>query len=194
MRDEEKLEANIAQFFSNLPLNSGEKLNHVIHPAGDPLATVPLAKADMAFVKKAGIVRFFAPLLLAKHAVPYLDPGPESSITITSGGVADKPIPDWTVVASYAAGLQGMTRGLALDLKPVRVNLVQPGGVDTELWDHSAPRGSEKRKDMYAAMAKRSATGRIGKVEDVAEGFLMCMKDRNLTGSVVKSDSGQFLM
>ena len=192
--DEDTLEANIAKLFHDLPLSSNEKLHHLVHTAGDPLASIAIGKADLAFIKKAGMVRFFAPLLLAKHAVPYLAPGLGSSITITSGGVADHPIPDWTVVGSYASGLQGMTRGLALDLKPIRVNLVQPGGVDTELWDHSAPRGSEKREELLKGLASHCATGRVGLPEDVVEGYLMCLRDRNLTGSIVKSDGGHAVM
>ena len=156
--DEDTLEANIAQLFKDLPLSSNEKLNHIVHTAGDPLATTPLGSVDLSFIKKAGMVRFFAPLLLAKHAAGYLAPDPASSMTITSGGVADKPIPNWTVVASYAAGLQGMTRALALDLKPVRVNLIQPGAVDTELWDTVAERGSKEREKMVCHFDIRDDT------------------------------------
>jgi NAD(P)-dependent dehydrogenase (short-subunit alcohol dehydrogenase family) len=53
---------------------------------------------------------------------------------LTTVLVAEHPVPNWSIVAGYAAGLYGMTRNLALDLKPIRVNLVSPGGLDTELW------------------------------------------------------------
>lgn len=49
-----------------------------------------------------------------------------------------KSYPD-TVVGSYAAGLYGLVRGLALELKPVRVNLVQPGRLATDLWKDMEP-------------------------------------------------------
>ena len=38
------------------------------------------------------------------------------------------------------------------------------------------------------------ATGRVGRVEDVVEGYLMCLKDQNVTGSIVSSNGGHFLM
>jgi hypothetical protein len=64
---------------------------------------------DMTLPKiiAAGQIRFFAPLLVAKHAAKYLTPGPESSIILTTGGVAEHPIPYWSVVAGYASGLHG---------------------------------------------------------------------------------------
>lgn len=189
--NEEKLEENIKQLFDNLPLDDskGEKLNHVIHSAGDKLATLPVADLTFAAAKQAGLVRFFAPLLIAKYMQPHL-PSPltaDTSLTLTGGGVAERPIANWTIIASYTAGLQGMTRSLAFDLKPVRVNLIQPGAVDTEIWGDS-------RDWIRDHMAKSLATGRIGTPEDVVEGYLMCMKDGNLTGSIVKSDGGSAIL
>ena len=74
-----------------------------------------------------------------------LSGGPKSSITFTTGAVSEKPIPNWAMINSYATGLQGMTRGLALDMKPIRVNLVSPGAVDTELWGTWASLMSRRR-------------------------------------------------
>jgi NAD(P)-dependent dehydrogenase (short-subunit alcohol dehydrogenase family) len=108
------------------------KVDHIVFTAGDKLATVSIHNSTYESILRAGQVRFFAPLLVAKVGSKYLNPGPESSIVLTTGAVAEHPLPNWTVVASYAAGLHGMTRNLALDLKPIRVNLVSPGAFDTE--------------------------------------------------------------
>lgn len=124
--DEATLESNVKSLFEK----TGE-LDHVVFTAGDALATIPIQDVTMDKVKKAGMVRFFAPLMIGKIAPQYLKKSPASSITLTTGAVSERPIPDWSVVGSYAAGLQAMTRGLALDLKPIRVNLVSPGAVDT---------------------------------------------------------------
>lgn len=109
-------EENIEHLFAAVGQDSaGRKLDHVISTAGDALATVPVATATLAQMQAAGMVRFFGPLLIARFATPWMK--------------------DWSIVASYAAGLYGMVRGLALDLKPLRVNLISPGAVKTELWD-----------------------------------------------------------
>jgi len=167
------------------------KVDHIVFTAGDSLAITPLQNATLESMKKAGQVRFFATLLVAKVGSKYLSPGPESSITLTTGTVSFKPNPNWSVVAGFASGLHGMTRNLALDLKPVRVNLVSPGAVDTELWKSF----SEEAKAAFMKSVKEKVpTGQVGKVEDVAECYLWLMKDKNVTGVVVQSDSGHLLV
>ena len=101
--------------------------------------------------------------------------------------MAEKLIPNWSVVAAYASGLHGLVGGLALDLRPVRVNLVSPGPVATEMW---AGGGEEELE----AMGRGLATGRVGRAEDVAEGYVFLLRDWNVTGSVVRSDGGVMVM
>ena len=78
----------------------------------------------------------------------------------TTGSVAEKPIPGWSVVASYATGLHGMVRNLAVDLKPVRVNLASPGPVDTELWKEM---GEGEKKNMFKEIEGKVPTGHAGR-------------------------------
>ena len=79
----------------------------MIYTAGDALAQMSLESVDFGKIKQAGMVRFFGPLLVAKHAASYLTGGPKSSITLTTGAVSERPIQNWSVVNSYATGLQG---------------------------------------------------------------------------------------
>ncbi len=80
-------------------------------------------------------MRVQSSLMVAMHAQQYMSSGPASSITLTSGLLASRPLGDgsgW--VSTFAAAMDGMTKGLALDLAPIRVNLVLPGPVDTPIW------------------------------------------------------------
>jgi NAD(P)-dependent dehydrogenase (short-subunit alcohol dehydrogenase family) len=104
-------------------LGSNGKLDHIVFTAGDALATIPLSDMSYENMVAAGQIRFFAPLLLAKYIPKYLESSYKSSYTITTGSISERPIANWSVVASYATGLHGMVRNLALDLKPVRVSL-----------------------------------------------------------------------
>lgn len=187
--DEASLEQNIATLFSQID----RKIDHLVFTAGEPLVPKPLAEVNLAFMKQSGLVRFFAPYFIAKLGANHLNPGPASSITITSGSVSEKPNPNWTVIASYGAGLHGMVRALALELKPVRVNLINPGAVDTELWE-STMGSREVAEKAMSSMAGKLATGKVGSVEDVVESFLYVMKDKNVTGTIVRSDGGAFLL
>jgi NAD(P)-dependent dehydrogenase (short-subunit alcohol dehydrogenase family) len=198
LADENNLESNIKALFEAIPPSSsgpsGTKvLDHIVFTSGDSLGIKPLDDVDMTFFKRCGMVRFFAPFFVAKYGRHYLKPGRGSSITLTTGGVSEKPIPNWSAIAPWMTGLHGMCRGLALELKPIRVNLVSPGAVATELWDASFT-DPDAKQAAFAEFGKKMATGAIGRVEDVAESYLYAMKDKNVTGTVLRSDGGSFLL
>ncbi|KAL8673350.1 MAG: hypothetical protein Q9168_002229 [Polycauliona sp. 1 TL-2023] len=181
------LEDNIKTLFSK-----AGQLDHIVITAGDKLASMPIHEVTFETIQQAGMVRFFAPLLIAKHGSKSLSPGPTSSITMTTGTVAQKPIADWTIVASYAAGLHGMVRNLALDLAPIRVNLISPGAVETEMWDFMPQDRMQQMKQEIES--KSTTTGRIGQPCDVAEAYLYSMKDQNCTGTVIDTNGGNLLV
>ncbi|KEY83898.1 oxidoreductase short chain dehydrogenase/reductase [Aspergillus fumigatus] len=158
--------------------------DHIVYTAGDALAVRPLKDLDLQFIQKAGHIRFDVPLLVAKLALRVLKPGYTSSLILTGGAVGDRPQPDWAVVAGYAAGLYGMVRGLALDMKPLRVNFVSPGPVKTGLF-------TDELAEMFA---KRTTLGKVGSVEEAAEAYVYLMKDTNATGSCVSTNAGSLLV
>jgi NAD(P)-dependent dehydrogenase (short-subunit alcohol dehydrogenase family) len=188
----------------------GEKLDHVIFTAGDALAMIKLEDMvcsvatycdcfevstnmppqTMQKIAQAGQIRFFAPLLLAKFLPQYLNSSYKSSYIITTGAVSEKPMANWTVIGSFAGALHSMVRNLALDMKPIRVNGVSPGLVDTELW--RLP--EEAREQTMKAMSQNMATARPGHPEDVAETYLGIMKDYNMDGSMVSTNGGSLIM
>lgn len=94
------------------------------------------------------------------------------------------------MINSYATGLQGLTRGLALDIKPIRVNIVSPGVVDTPLWTQTR----KEKEHLFEATAKGTATGWVGLVENVAESYIYIMKDKNISGSMISTNSGALLL
>ncbi|KAK4951050.1 hypothetical protein LTR10_011043 [Elasticomyces elasticus] len=179
------------------------KVDHIIVTAGDPISRASVYDSTLDSIRAAGQVRFIAPILIAKHGSKYLTPGPESSIIFTGAMVGQRPMEGWAVVAGYAAGIEGVTRNLAVDLKPVRVNCVAPGPVDTEL---VAGMSDEQRRLVviqlqaqilqtdiqrgFYAVAAKTPIGRAGRPEDVAEAYLWLMKDSNVTGFVACSDAG----
>ncbi|KAK4697673.1 hypothetical protein P7C71_g440, partial [Lecanoromycetidae sp. Uapishka_2] len=181
-----KLEGNIQHLFEQC----GGKLDHIVFTAGDKLAVTKLEDASLEYIQNAGRIRFHAPLLVAKHAVKHLNSGPASSITLTTGSVSERPHKDWAIIGSYGTGLHGMMRGLALDLAPIRVNLISPGAVMTPLWD-GIP--ADQIEVMMNSMKAKSTTGEIGKPEDVAESYLYVMRDWNCSGSVIDSNGGALL-
>jgi NAD(P)-dependent dehydrogenase (short-subunit alcohol dehydrogenase family) len=171
------------------------KVDHIIYTAGDKLANMPVQEITLEKIMVAGQIRAFASLLAAKVGSRYLTnpKSPECSIVLTTGSISEHPRPEWTVVAFYATGMLGMTRNLALELKPVRVNCVAPGVVNTEMWERGGM-SADAKNGMFDNLANRLPTGRIAGPEDIAEAYLYLMKDRNVTGRCIGTDSGVMLI
>ncbi|KAH6867859.1 short-chain dehydrogenase [Thelonectria olida] len=177
-------DSNVETYLKTL-LESIAPLDHIVFTAGDALAITPLEQISLEAIHNAGHIRFAAPLLLAKLAPHYLKPGYQSSLTLTTGAGGEKQFPNWSLVAGYLTGLQGLTRNLALDLKPLRVNLVSPGVVVTPL--HGPGGVPDEAK-------KHTTLGKVGTPEEVAEAYLYCMKDTNVTGSCISTNGGALLI
>jgi len=87
--------------------------------------------------------------------------------------------------------MEGMARALALELAPVRVNVVRPGVIRTDLWD---PMGADAREALYDEIADSLPAGRVGEAEDVASAYLYLMANPHATGSIVTVDGGTLLV
>lgn len=168
------------------------KVDHIVFTAGDRPITAPVSETTYEKIIAAGHVRFVAPQLVVKVGSQYLSPGPHSSITLTTGAVALRPIPEWTILAGYTSALHGLTRALAVELKPLRVNLVSPGYVYSEMWDGIMD--AETKEKQAQGVAGAVLTGRAALPEDLAEVYLFLMKSPDVTGSVINSDSGILLV
>src|SRR6202000_636619 len=71
--------------------------------------------------------------------------------------------------AAGAAAIEGLTRGLAVELAPVRVNAVRPGAVHTPMWD-AAP--EPQRSALLGALAERTITKTGGEPDQIAAAHL----------------------
>ncbi|OJD28855.1 short-chain dehydrogenase [Diplodia corticola] len=215
--DDNDIETNLrALLDATVATNGAGRIDHVAYTAGDAAAlaalTTPAAALTVDAIRAGGTVRFVGPLLLAKLLPAYVRRSPPAadgdgdgdgwryhspSLTLTGGVNATRPAPGWTVAAAYGAALRGAVRGLAVDLAGVppcgiRVNLVEPGAVETPLWDGVAPGGG--REAMRRRFAERSTVGRVGRPEDTAEAYVYLMKDGFAAGAVVESNGGTLLV
>ena len=182
------LEANIAGLFQEVSKTG--PLDHIVFTAGDELVQIPITSVTLSVAQQAGLVRFFAPLLVAKHASSHINPGPKSSITLTSGVGSHKMGSGGSIAGAYAAGLQGMTRALAVDMQPIRGNVVAPGPTDTPLWRMP----SQHKQEVIEFLKTKLTTGQIGSPENVVETYLGVLRDWNCTGAVLSTNGGYLLL
>ncbi|KAL3447872.1 hypothetical protein BJX65DRAFT_307548 [Aspergillus insuetus] len=127
------------------------------------------------------------PAILAKLAPRFLKPSYTSSLTFCGGRLGTKPSRGWPMWAAYSAGLDGLTRALALDLTPLRVNVMHPGATETELWGSLGGADRQKTKEYFE---RTTLLGRVAGPEDVAEVFGYLLRDWNVTGLSVYSNGG----
>lgn len=189
LSQKEKLEGNLESLLKAAAGDS--KINHVVVTAGDIPNAPPLADITADWIEKPGTIRFTGALILAKFLPRYMDLDSNNSLTLTGGVNIKKPMPGWTLMSAYGGALEAMVRGLAVDLKPMRVNLVAPGVIHTPLLDKAA---GEARDATLEKFASETTVGVVGKPEDVAEAYLYSMKDRFVTGAVIESNGGRLLV
>jgi NAD(P)-dependent dehydrogenase (short-subunit alcohol dehydrogenase family) len=109
------------------------------------------------------------------------------SLTLVSGFLSIRPRPNAAIVGAVNGALESLTRSLALDLAPVRVNCVSPGIIDTPI---RAGMPEAARRDMLARIAATLPVARIGEGADVARQILSFMTIGFMTGSIVYLDGG----
>ena len=113
-------------------------------------------------------VRFWGAVTAVRHAAPRIRAG--GSVVLTSGTVAVRPSAGAALMAGAAAAIEGLTRGLAVELAPVRVNAVRPGAIHTPMWD-AAP--EPQRSALLGALAERTITKTVGEPGDIAAAHLI---------------------
>ena len=182
-------EQSIVQFFDKIGT-----VNHLIYTAGDSLSAtlLPIDQISKSTVEKGYDIRYWSLLATIRIALPHMPKSYESSIIVTSGTVAFRPMKGWgSSAAGLASALDGLTRGLAVDLAPIRVNCVAPGAItDTGLWSGM---DSETLAAFNEQLKKNSLTGQIGRSEDVAEAYAYLVRGGFTTGQTLIIDGGEML-
>ncbi|MGD6901348.1 SDR family oxidoreductase [Bacillus infantis] len=178
-RSEEKA----AEFFSRVG-----KFDHLVVTAGEGamghFSELPVASAKEAFDSK-----FWGQYITVRSALPYLNN--ESSITLTSGVYGVRPPQGATTLAAINSAIEGLVRGLSVDLAPIRVNVVSPGIVDTPLY---AGMPDDQRQALFNDIAQQLPVGRIAKPDDIAETYVYLAKNGFTTGTAVLIDGGARLV
>jgi NAD(P)-dependent dehydrogenase (short-subunit alcohol dehydrogenase family) len=163
-------------------------IDHVVFTAGEPLALTDMAALDLDKAREFFALRYFGALWAVHAAAPHLRPG--GSITLTSGIAGRRPGPGWAVAASICGAVESLTRALAVELAPIRVNAVCPGVVRSPLW---ASMTNASREQLYHDTAASIPAGRVGEADDVAHAYLYCLTQPFATGSILTVDGGTAL-
>ena len=115
-------ESNIASFFE-----AAGSFDHLVYTAGENLTLEWVKDMDLTRARDFYTLRYWGALTAVKYATPHMRPG--GSIGLTGGIASPRPGKGWALAASICGAMEGLTRALAVELAPLRVNLVAPGVV-----------------------------------------------------------------
>jgi len=177
-------ERSVAALFSQIG-----PFDHLVFTAGDSVWQRPIEDTDLEDGKGFFALRFWGAFAAAKYGSKLIRSG--GSIVLTSSTVSRRPPIGFAVGASISAAVEGLARALAVDLAPVRVNVVAPGIVRTPLWNRLP---EEQREAIFATHGAKLPVGKVGDPEDIAEAYLFLMRGAFTTGETVVVDGGMLLV
>ncbi|WP_020063251.1 SDR family oxidoreductase [Bacillus sp. 123MFChir2] len=144
---------------------------------------------DTAVARQLFENKFWGQFYAAKYGAKNI--ADNGSITLFSGVVAYKSMIGSATLGAVNAAVSNLGQTLALELAPIRVNVVSPGIIDTPSRSKMA---EEARNKFYTDLGNKLPAGRVGKAEDVAKAVLYAMQNEFVTGTVLHVEGGHALL
>jgi NAD(P)-dependent dehydrogenase (short-subunit alcohol dehydrogenase family) len=168
----------------------GERLGSIDHVVSTASAR---ARGRLRDLSREAVLNSFntkviGPLMLAKHLGPRINEG--GSLVLFSGVAAFKIAVGTLAVAITNGAADTLTRSLAVELAPIRVNAISPGVIDTGAWDAL---GAQGKAAMFAEQSQANPARRIGDAGDIASAVVFALTNTFLTGVTLAVDGGEAL-
>ncbi|MGA2719969.1 MAG: SDR family oxidoreductase [Candidatus Acidiferrales bacterium] len=173
----------LGRFFDELP----GPVDHVMTSAGSPYYA-RLADIDFARAHREADEHLWLPLHIARRALGKVRAGGTLLFIGGTGGRRPSAAP---LVSAFTAALPALTRSLALEIAPVRVNLIAPGFVDTPL---SASLLGDQLEARREQLRRSLPIRRVVGPGDVAALAVHLMTNTAITGATYDIDGGQQLL
>ncbi len=173
-------ELSVKKFFEEI-----DSFDHLVLIGAGVPAWGTFTQFESQALKNAFNTKFFGYYYSAKHAVPHLRK--DGSILMVIGGAARKAIAGTSGVAAVNGAILAMGRTMAVELAPLRVNIVSPGLVDTPAYDWM---NEEQKQTFFKQMGGKLPVGRIGKPDEIAHIIEAVLNNKYMTGSVIDIDGG----
>ena len=174
----------LGKFFDELP----RPIDHVLVTGPGPYYA-PLAQFDFDAARRDLEAHILLPLQIARNAADKVRPG--GTLLFIGGTGARHPAVGMALVSALTAAGPAMTRNLALELAPVRVNLIAAGFVDTPL---SAALLGDKLNARREHLRRTLPIRRVVGPADVAALAVHLMTNTAVTGATFDIDGGQQLV
>jgi NAD(P)-dependent dehydrogenase (short-subunit alcohol dehydrogenase family) len=159
--------------------------DHLVLALGSGKGLGPFASVNIADVRLSFEEKVYPHFAVAQAALPFLRK--DGSITFISSVSAHGAMAGTAGISAANAAVATLVPILAVELRPLRVNGVSPGVIDTPWWDFLP---TEQREAVFAEYAGKTPVGRVGKPEDVAQAITFLIMDSFMSGHVILCDGG----
>jgi len=165
------------------------KLDALVLTLGGNSGFGDFKSVDFAEIRKGFDAKVWPQLTAAQMGLSFLDA--HGSLTFVTAASAGAPVPGAGGLACINGALEAMVPTLAAELKPIRVNAVSPGIIDTPWWDFMP---AEAKGRFLAQNGGSLPVGRVGHPDDVAVAIEMIILNGFVTGTILRCDGGARLL
>lgn len=158
--------------------------DHLVLAASGGAGAGPFRDLDGEALRRGFEAKFWAHWNSAQAALPHI--APKGSITFITAASSRLANPGTSGLAAINGALDHMTRTLARELAPLRVNAVSPGVVETSWWD-------DKPKELFDKARRQAPLGRAGRPEELAHAVAFLIGNAFVTGVILDVDGGLHL-
>ena len=175
-------EASVRALFDDLGV-----LDHVMVTASPPPGSWgPFLDRDLTQIRSYLDDKLIGSLSCARYAAPRLRR--DGSITFLTGVAAVKPRAGMVMVSVAFAALEALSRALAVELGPLRVNTIRPGFIDSDMWSFLS---EEAREQIRAKVRTTFPVHRTGTIEDIGHAAVFLMTNPYVTGAILEVTGGE---
>jgi NAD(P)-dependent dehydrogenase (short-subunit alcohol dehydrogenase family) len=174
----------LERFFDELPT----PIDHVLITGPGPYYA-PLLEFDIEKLRRDVDAHLLLPLVVARKAGAKVRPG--GTLLFMGGTGGHRTAPGFYLLSALTAAGSAMTKNLALELAPVRVNLIAAGFVDTPL---SAALLGDQLDARREQLRTRLPIRRVVGPADIAALAVHLMTNTAVTGATFDIDGGQQLV
>jgi NAD(P)-dependent dehydrogenase (short-subunit alcohol dehydrogenase family) len=167
-------------FFDNC-----DSYDHVVICASGASGAGNFRELNLDELRRGFDGKFWPQVQCAQAALKTISPN--GSIAFV-GAISSRALqPGTSGLAAINAAIEAMVPILASELRPIRVNAVVPGVVDTPWWSRM-PEDAKHR--LFEQLAQKVPVGRVGRPEDIAAAILFVTSNTFVTGSIIDCDGG----
>lgn len=124
---------------------------------------------------------------VVRHGIEHL--GDTGSIVLVSGSPARRCGPGQVALSSVGGAVEALSRAVAKEIAPKRINVMSPGLIDTPM----VPLQGDERDAHYKRLTGNNLIDRAGTADECAKGIVFLIENDFVTGTTLDVDGGILL-